>query len=117
MTIHPKTTRFSILSIIAFIFLTCLTSCTGSNSVDAFLDSYEEAIVNYESKAADENFANGDIASILNFVNEANVANLKMANKADGLQEAEWSTKQQMRFMSLGMRFSQAMLKLSQQMQ
>ena len=114
MKIYPKTTYYSLSSILAFLFL---TSCSASNSVDAFLDSYEKAVVNWENTVTDEKFANGDTASMLSFINKANVANLEMANEAESLQEVEWSTGQQMRYMSLTNRFSQAMLKLSQQMQ
>jgi len=88
----------------------------STNSVDAFLDSYEKSVVQYEELVTNDAYINGDMMAILTHINNASVANLEMTQKYEDLKQVEWSNKQEMRYLLLTNRFSQAMLKLSQAM-
>ena len=62
--------------------------------------------------------ASGDMMVMLKAVNEMNEKNLEMSHKAEALKEdKEWTNAQKMRLTKLASKFSEVMMKLSQQMQ
>jgi hypothetical protein len=96
-------------------FMVGCTKNSGSTSVDEFLDSYEKIVVKYEEMASNGALTSGDLGVMMKAVNDMNMANLEISNKAEALKDQEWNDAQKMRQINLGSRFSQAMMNMSNQ--
>lgn len=94
-----------------------LTGCGGSAAINEFLDSYEKSVSGFEEMVSSGAMASDDMMVMMNAVNEMNEKNLEMIHKAEALKDEEWTNTQEMRLMKLSSRFSEAMMKMSQQMQ
>jgi hypothetical protein len=91
-------------------------SSSGAAAVDEFLDSYEAIIEGYEEMVASGALAGDDLLVMIRAVNEMNERNLKTSHKAEDLKVDErWTNAQEMRLMRLSGRFSEAMMKMSHQ--
>ena len=89
-------------------FLCILTSsfllwgCSGDSEVDDYLDSYEEAVEEFESMSKKGKLSVSDIQ-------EMNTKNADFAEKASKLQTgSDWSPSQFSRYQDLTNRFSEA---------
>jgi hypothetical protein len=96
-------------------FMVGCTKNSGSASVDEFLDSYEKIVVKYEEMASNGALTSGDLGVMMKAVNDMNMANLEISNKAEALKDQEWNDAQKMRQINLASRFSQAMMNMSNQ--
>jgi len=92
-------------------------SSGGSAAVNEYLDSYEKIVAGYEEMVSSGAMASDDMMVMMKAVNEMNEKNLEMSHKAEALKDEEWTNAQEMRQMKLASRFSEAMMKMSQQMQ
>ena len=91
------------------LFLCLLTSsflfwgCSGDSEVDAYLDSYEEAVEECESMAQKGNLSASDLEKL-------NARSTEFAEKASKLQtDSDWSVGQFARYQELTNRFSEAL--------
>ncbi len=89
----------------------------GSKAVNEFLDSYESSVKGFEDMVTSGAMSSDDITVMMKAVNEMNLKNLEMSQKAKALKEEEWSDEQRKRMMILANRFSETMMKMSKQMQ
>jgi hypothetical protein len=94
-------------------FLCILTSscllwgCSGDSEVDVYLDSYEEAIEEFESM-----FEKGKLS--VSDIQKMNSKNADFAKKASKLRTgSDWSTGQFSRYQELTNRFSEALLNMN----
>jgi hypothetical protein len=103
----------SIINIIVMkvlpLFLCLLTSsflfwgCSGDSEVDAYLDSYEEAVEEFESMSQKGSLSASDIEKM-------NTKNADFLEKANELQSgSDWSVGQFARYQELTNRFSEAL--------
>jgi len=95
------------------LFLCILTSscliwgCSGDSEVDAYLDSYEEAVEECESMAQKGNLSASDLEKL-------NARSAEFAEKASKLQtDSDWSVDQFARYTELTNRFSEALTNMN----
>ena len=93
----PLTLILCILTFSCFMF-----GCSGDSEVDAYLDSYEEAVEEFESMSQKGSLSASDIEKM-------NTKNADFLDKANELQtDSDWSVDQFSRYQELTNRFSAA---------
>lgn len=99
----------SYISIVLAFLALALTACSGGNpKVNAFLDTYEDAVEKWEKQAS-----SGSTFTI-NDINEMNSSNMELSSKASALENEEWSEAQKKKHMELSVRLQQAIQKVAQ---